>query len=114
VLAVGLFASQARGQDATQSAHKAAIQQSLDGEVDSLLAMSLGGEDFSQFTRSGIRTFYYHLGAAAPEAIAEAKRPGGSPLAATHSPFFAPVPEPTLRTDVATMSMALLALLNAK
>ena len=43
--------------------------------------MSMGGEDFSQFTRAGIRTFYYHLGTATPEAYAESQKPrrqGGS------------------------------------
>lgn len=75
--------------------------------------MSMGGEDFSQFTRAGIRTFYWHLGTATPEAFAEAKK-GGKALANTHSPYFAPVPEPTLRTGVLTMSMAILELMNEK
>jgi hippurate hydrolase len=76
--------------------------------------MSMGGEDFSQFTRAGIRSFYYHLGSAAPDAYAESKKPGGKALASTHSPFYAPVPEPTLRTGVLTMSMAILELMNEK
>jgi hippurate hydrolase len=76
--------------------------------------MSMGGEDFSQFTRAGIRSFYYHLGTVTPEAFAESKKPGGKALASTHSPFYAPVPEPTLRTGVLTMSMAILELMNEK
>jgi hippurate hydrolase len=75
--------------------------------------MSMGGEDFSQFTRAGIRTFYWHLGTADPAAIAEAKK-GGKALANTHSPYYAPVPEPTLRTGVLTMSMAILELMSEK
>ena len=71
--------------------------------------MSMGGEDFSQFTRAGIRTFYWHIGTADPMAYAEAKK-GGKPLANTHSPLYAPVPEPTLRSGVLTMSMAVLQL----
>lgn len=74
--------------------------------------MSMGGEDFSQFTRAGLRTFYWHLGTADPVAFAEAKKPGGKALANTHSPYYAPVPEPTLRTGVLTMSMAVLELMN--
>ncbi|MBM4299397.1 MAG: amidohydrolase [Deltaproteobacteria bacterium] len=73
--------------------------------------MSMGGEDFSQFTRAGLRTFYWHLGTADPAALAEAKK-GGKALANTHSPFYAPIPEPTLRTGVLTMSMAILELLE--
>jgi hippurate hydrolase len=76
--------------------------------------MSMGGEDFSQFTRAGIRTFYWHLGTVSEEAYAASKKPSGPTLANTHSPFFAPVPEPTLRTGVLTMSMALFELSNEK
>lgn len=75
--------------------------------------MSMGGEDFSQFNRAGIRSFYYHLGCVTPEAYADSLK-GGKALPPTHSPFFAPVPEPTLRTGVMTMSMAILELMNEK
>ncbi len=75
--------------------------------------MSMGGEDFSQFTRAGLRTFYWHLGTADPVKFAESKK-GGKALANTHSPYYAPVPEPTLRTGVLTMSMAIMELINEK
>jgi hippurate hydrolase len=75
--------------------------------------MSMGGEDFSQFTRAGLRTFYWYLGTADPIAYTEAKK-GGKALANTHSPYYAPVPEPTLRTGVLSMSMAVLELMNEK
>jgi len=75
--------------------------------------MSMGGEDFSQFTRAGLRTFYWHLGTADPVAFAASLK-GGKALASTHSPFYAPVPEPTLRTGVLTMSLAVLELMNEK
>jgi hypothetical protein len=39
----------------------------------------MGGEDFSQFTRAGIRTFYWHLGVVTEEAYAASKKPGGWP-----------------------------------
>ena len=45
---------------------------------------------------------------------AESQKPGGKALASTHSPFYYPVPEPTLRTGVLTMSMAILELLGEK
>ncbi len=76
--------------------------------------MSMGGEDFSQFTRAGLRTFYWHLGTATPDAFAQSKTPGGKALANTHSPFYAPLPEPTLRTGVLTMTMAILELSNER
>lgn len=73
--------------------------------------MSMGGEDFSQFHRAGLRTFYWHLGTADLTAVAEAKK-GGKPLANTHSPYYAPVPAPTMHTGVLTMSMAVVELMN--
>jgi metal-dependent amidase/aminoacylase/carboxypeptidase family protein len=73
-------------------------------------AMSMGGEDFSRFGLAGVKTFYWHLGSAPPERYAESLKPGGQPLASTHSAFYWPVPEPTIRTGVLTMSLAVLEL----
>ena len=39
--------------------------------------MSMGGEDFSQFTRAGIRTFYYHLGTADAGGLCRLEEAGG-------------------------------------
>jgi amidohydrolase len=71
-------------------------------------AMSMGGEDFSRFGRAGITTFYWHLGSAPPERYAESLKPGGRPLPPTHSAYYWPVPEPTIRTGVLTMSLAVM------
>lgn len=73
--------------------------------------MSMGGEDFSQFARAGIKTFYWHLGTQDPAKVAEAKR-GGVPLPSLHSDAYFPIPEPTIRTGVVTMSMAVLDILG--
>jgi hippurate hydrolase len=72
---------------------------------------SMGGEDFSRFGLAGVPTFYYHLGTIAPERV-EAAAKGGPGLPPTHSPFYYPVPEPTIRTGVLTMSLAVLDLLT--
>jgi len=72
---------------------------------------SAGGEDFSRFGLAGIPTFYYHLGSVSPERY-EASRKGGPALPPTHSPFYWPVPEPTIRTGVLTMSMVVLELVG--
>ncbi|MCI0456121.1 MAG: amidohydrolase [Gemmataceae bacterium] len=74
-------------------------------------AMSMGGEDFSRFVRAGVRGFYWHLGTAPPERVAEARK-GGRPLAVVHSDAYYPVPEPTIKTGVLTMSLAALDLLG--
>ena len=94
--------------------HEAAFKDVLgEGRVHER-PMSMGGEDFSQFTRAGLRTFYWHLGTAEEAAFAESMKPGGKALANTHSAYYAPVPQPTLRTGVLSMSMAVLELMNEK
>jgi hippurate hydrolase len=72
--------------------------------------MSLGGEDFSRYIRAGVPGFYYFLGSAPPESVAAA-RDGGAPLPQTHTDAYYPIPEPTIRTGVLTMSAAVLNLL---
>ena len=74
--------------------------------------MSMGSEDFSLFGRAGIPAFYYWIGTVAPERWAEAQRENGRPLPPTHSDQFYPIPEPTIRTGVVTMSMAVLNLVG--
>jgi hippurate hydrolase len=56
----------------------------------------------------------YFLGVFSPERVAEAEREGGRPLPSNHSDQYYPVPEPTLKTGVLTMSMAVLDLLGEK
>jgi hippurate hydrolase len=75
--------------------------------------MSMGGEDFSQFVRAGVTGFYFHIGCSAPERVAAAKK-GGRPLSPAHSDGFAPVPEPTIKTGVLAMTMAVLNEMGAK
>ncbi|HEX3315497.1 MAG TPA: amidohydrolase [Gemmataceae bacterium] len=74
--------------------------------------MSMGGEDFARYVQAGVPGFYWHLGSAAPERVAESLRPGGRPLDLTHSAGYWPVPEPTIRTGVLSMSLAVLRLLG--
>ncbi len=71
---------------------------------------SMGGEDFSRFALAGVPAFYYFLGSVAPDRY-QASLKGGPALPPTHSPWYYPVPEPTIRTGVTTMSMAVLELL---
>lgn len=69
--------------------------------------MSMGGEDFSQFVRAGVKGFYFHLGCMPPERVLEAKR-GGRPLPPIHSDGFYPIPEPTIKTGVLAMTTAVM------
>jgi amidohydrolase len=57
-------------------------------------------EDFSYFTEQGIPGFYFSLGGADPEKLAQAKA-AGTTLPSNHSPLFAPDVDPALRTGIA-------------
>jgi hippurate hydrolase len=72
----------------------------------------LGGEDFSRYGRAGVPIFLYFLGTAAPDKVAEAAKPDGKPLPSLHSDSYYPVPEPSIKTGVLTMSMAVLNLVG--
>jgi amidohydrolase len=56
-------------------------------------------EDYSYFVEQGVPSFYFTLGVADPQKLAEAKSAGGQ-LPSNHSPLFAPVPEPSIKTGM--------------
>lgn len=75
---------------------------------------SMGGEDFSQFGRTDedIPTLMFWTGGVDPAAL-KAAREGKAPFPpANHSPFFAPLPEPTLKIGVEAMTAGALELLG--
>jgi amidohydrolase len=72
----------------------------------------MGSEDFGIFSLDHkIPAVIFWLGAYDPAKVAESDRTGVA-LPSPHSPFFAPLPEPTLRTGVTAMTDAALALLQ--
>ena len=75
----------------------------------------MGAEDFSRYgrTEEKIPICIFWVGAIKPEVVAEAKK-SGKPLPSLHSPFFAPVPEPTIKTAVTAMTSAVLDLTAKK
>lgn len=70
----------------------------------------MGGEDFAWFGRTDptIPTFIFWLGGGDPKAVAKARAGEGPNPPSNHSPFFAPVPEPTLKTGVEGLTAAAL------
>ncbi len=71
----------------------------------------MGSEDFGYFSmEQKIPTMMFWLGAMDPLKVKQSKE-GGPALPSLHSPLFAPVPEPTLRTGVKAMTTAVLELL---
>lgn len=72
----------------------------------------MGSEDFGYFSLDQkIPTMMFWLGAVDPVQSKRSKE-GGPGLPSLHSPLFAPVPEPTLRTGVKAMTSAVLELLK--
>ncbi|WP_213957661.1 MULTISPECIES: amidohydrolase [unclassified Variovorax] len=71
-------------------------------------------EDFSEFVNAGVPSMFFFVGVLAPEDVAASMKPGGKPIAFNHSPFFAPVPEPSIKTSVEAMSVAVLTTMAPK
>ncbi len=69
-------------------------------------------EDFSVFVNAGVPSMFFFIGVSDPQRVAESKKPGGKPVPFNHSPFFAPVPEPSIKTGVTAMSLAVLTALK--
>ncbi len=72
-----------------------------------LPAPGSASEDFSEFIIAGTPSVFFSIGGLDPKMIAEAQAKGAA-IPANHSPFFAPVPEPSIRTGVTAMTLAVL------
>jgi metal-dependent amidase/aminoacylase/carboxypeptidase family protein len=72
----------------------------------------MGGEDFARYAAERTPIFLYFLGTFSLERVAEAHKPGARPLPSLHSDLFYPIPEPTIKTGVLTMSAAVLNLVG--
>ena len=72
----------------------------------------MGSEDFGYFSLDNkIPTTMFWLGVVDPLKLKQSKE-GGPALPSLHSPLFAPVPEPSLRTGVKAMTSAVLELMK--
>src|SRR5262249_27441279 len=72
----------------------------------------MGGEDFGRYGREGVPIFMYFLGTIAPDRVAASQREGAAPLPSLHSDVYYPVPEPSIKTGVLTMTSAVLNLMG--
>jgi len=70
-------------------------------------------EDYSEFVMAGVPSFYFGLGGLDPKDLAKAAETH-TPVPGNHSPFFAPVPEPSIRTGTEAMSLVLLDVMAKK
>jgi hippurate hydrolase len=76
---------------------------------------TMGGEDFAEYGRTEhkIPICWFKVGGVRPEAVKEAEQTG-KPLPSLHSPLWAPLPEPTMKTGVTAMTAAVLELMGKK
>jgi hippurate hydrolase len=70
-------------------------------------------EDYSEFVMAGVPSFYFGIGGLDPKAWSEAMA-AKKPVPGNHSPEFAPVPEPSIRTGAEAMSLVVLEVLQKK
>jgi amidohydrolase len=106
--------------EATDSVYNdPALAERLRGVLESALGKdnviteppATASEDFSYFVEQGIPGFYFGLGGADPEKLAQAKA-AGTMLPSNHSPLFAPDVDPALRTGITAEVAVLRSLLK--
>lgn len=73
----------------------------------------MGAEDFAEYglTKEKVPLCMFWLGTQSPEVVAEAKAKGTT-LPSLHSPYFRPVPEPSIETGVKAMTSVVLGLMK--
>ncbi|MDZ4403118.1 amidohydrolase [Prosthecobacter sp.] len=73
----------------------------------------MGAEDFAEYglTKEKVPLCMFWLGTQPPEVVAEAKAKGTT-LPSLHSPYFKPVPEPSIETGVKAMTSAVIGLMK--
>ena len=88
-------------------------KKSLGDDNVEIVDATMGGEDFSEYSLPdhSVPAVDFHVGAVDPAKIAEFKQ-AGKELPTLHSSKFAPVPEPTIRTGIVAMTMAVLELMK--
>ncbi len=100
--------------DADLTARSGAVLKAAFGDKAVLMpAPGSASEDYSEFIIAGVPSFYFGIGGLDPKAVAQAMATQ-TPLPGNHSPEFAPVPEPTIRTGTQAMSLVLLDVLQKK
>jgi hippurate hydrolase len=64
-------------------------------------------DDFSEFVDAGVPAVFFGIGADDPKMLADYQAQG-KPVPVNHSPYFAPVPEPTIRSGVIVLTLAVM------
>lgn len=90
------------------------LQQAFSENAVVRMPMAPPSEDFALYGKAGIPSLFFFVGSLDPKIVDASRLPEGKPVPTQHSPFFAPVPEPTIRTGVKAMTLTVLEQLDAK
>jgi hippurate hydrolase len=97
--------------DGALAAMAASVLTAALGDAVSFVPATMPGgtasEDFSEFIAAGVPSVFFGIGGDDPKMLADYKAEG-KPVPVNHSPLFAPVPEPTIRTGVTVLTLAVL------
>jgi hippurate hydrolase len=74
----------------------------------------MGGEDFGRLGKAGVPICLYFVGTIDPDRYEASLQPGAAVLPSTHADSYAPVPEPSIRVGVKTMTAAVLDMLGKR
>jgi len=107
-IAIGVEKTDAVINDAALTERTGRVFQAAFGEAAVLSPRPItASEDYSAFIQAGMPALDFQIGVYDPKRAAAAAA-GGAPLPSNHSPFFAPVPEPTIKTGVEAMTLAVI------
>jgi metal-dependent amidase/aminoacylase/carboxypeptidase family protein len=99
-----------RNDSALSARMSTVMKQALGVKASFSPASAPGGtasEDFSEYIEAGVPSVFFGVGGYDPAMLAQYKAEN-KPVPVNHSPYFAPVPEPTIRTGVEVLTLAVL------
>jgi hippurate hydrolase len=100
--------------DAALSARSIAVLKTAFGDKAVPMEQpNFASEDYSEFIVAGVPSFFFRLGGSDPAMLARAETTH-TPVPSNHSPYFAPVPEPSIRTGVEAMSLVVMNVMPAR
>jgi hippurate hydrolase len=83
------------------------LKTAFGAKAEAMPLPNYASEDYSEFIIAGVPSFFFRLGGIDPAVLAKAEAEH-TEVPGNHSPYFAPVPEPSIRTGVEAMSLVVM------
>ncbi|WP_158912602.1 amidohydrolase [Caulobacter sp. S45] len=87
------------------------LKAAFGAKAEAMEQPNFASEDYSEYIIAGVPSFFFRLGGIDPGVLAKAEAAHTS-VPGNHSPYFAPVPEPAIRTGVEAMSLLVMSTLQ--